>query len=271
MNIHEYSFHHILRFSLLDELVKQGYYADLKKLIETTYANGKKKRVVLIVHSMGAPVSLYFLNKYVSQAWKDTYLKAYVTISGVWRGAVNAVKAFVSGQNEDIVIDLPIWGRAAQRTYPSTAFLMPTPSDTWTKENVLIITPKRNYTAWDYQALFNDINYPRGYDMFLEVENLTSHLIPPNVTTYCFYGHQFPTPKQYVYTKGEFPDTEPIQIIGDGDGTVNLNSLVLCKQWRGQMPYNLTILGFSDVEHVDAIKNSAIIKQVDEVVCDLKN
>ena len=238
--------------------------------METTYVNGGNKKVVFIVHSMGAPVSLYFLTKYVSQDWKDTYLKAYVSISGAWRGAVNAVKAFISGQNEDIVIDLPIWGRAAQRTYPSTALLLPTPSDTWTKEDIMVTTPQRNYTAWDYQALFNDIGYPRGYDMFLEVENLTGGLIPPNVTTYCFYGHQFPTPERLVYTKGEFPDTEPILIIGDGDGTVNLNSLQSCGRWKNQMPYNLTMKGFSDVEHVAAIKTLEIIQQVDDVVCNLK-
>lgn len=242
----------------------------MKKLIETTYANGGNKKVVLIVHSMGAPVSLYFLNKCVSQEWKDTYLKAYVTISGVWRGAVNAVKAFISGQNEGIVIDLPIWGRMTQRSYPSTAFLLPTPSKTWTKDDILVTTPQRNYTAWDYQALFKDMGYSRGYDMFLEVGNLTSGLTPPNVTTYCFYGHAYPTPKRLVYTKGEFPDTEPILVIGDGDGTVNINSLKACAEWKDQMPYNLTIQGFSDVEHVNALKTTAIIEQVDNVVCNKK-
>lgn len=252
-----------------DGLLEQGYYANLKSLIETTYTNGGNKSVVLIVHSMGAPVSLYFLTKYVAQEWKDTYIKAFVTISGVWRGATNALKAFVSGENEGIVIDLSIWGRASQRSYPSTAFLLPPPSDTWTKDNVLIITPNKNYTAWDYQELFNDIGYPRGYEMYLKYGTLTSDLIPPNVTTFAYYGHKYPTPERYVYTKNEFPDTEPNQIIGDGDGTVNLNSLLACQRWATQMTYKLTMVGFSDVEHVNAIKNDDVIQHVDDVVCNM--
>ena len=251
--------------------MKQNYYADLKNLIEKTYANGGNKSVVLVAHSMGAPISLYFLTKYVTQSWKDTYLKAYVTISGAWRGAASAAKAFVSGSNENIVIDLPIWGRASQRTYPSTALLLPYPSDTWPKDEVLFVTPQRNYSAWDYKALFDDINYPRGYDMFLEVKDLTNGMIPPNVSTYCFFGTEYPTPTQFIYTKGEFPDTEPIQINGNGDGTVNINSLTACKRWVGQMsPYNVTVVGFPDVEHVSAVMNILVLQHVNDVVCNLR-
>ena len=56
--------------------------------MEKTYANGGNKRVVIVVHSMGAPVTLYFLTEIVDQEWKDKYLKAFVTVSGVWRGAL---------------------------------------------------------------------------------------------------------------------------------------------------------------------------------------
>lgn len=239
--------------------------------MEKTYASGGNKRVVLIVHSMGTPVTLYFLTDIVDQSWKDKYLKAFISISGVWRGAANALKAPVSGQNEGIIIDLPIWGREAQRSYPSTAFLIPYPSSTWPKDKVLITTPQRNYTAWDYYDLFNDINFPRGYEMFQDFGTLTGGLTPPNVTTFAFYGYQYPTPERYVYTAGEFPDTEPIEIMGDGDGTVNINSLEACKVWSGQMSYNLTMAKFPDVEHVNAIKNADIIQHVDDVVCNLKD
>lgn len=250
--------------------MKQNYYANLKQLVEKAYSNGGNKSVVLVAHSMGAPTSLYFLTKYVTQSWKDTYIKALVTVSGVWQGAAKAAKAFVSGDNEGIYIDLPIWGRASQRSYPSTAWLLPYPSETWTPYDILITTPTRNYTAWDYQVLFNDIKYPRGYDMFLEVKNLTGSLIPPNVTTFCLYGYNVPTALQFHYTEGEFPDTEPDVVNGNGDGTVNLKSLLACKQWVGQMPYNLTVKGYSDVEHVQTIKDADVIADIDNIVCNMK-
>ena len=59
-------------------------------------------------------------------------------------------------------------------------------------------------------------------------------------------------------------------ILGDGDGTVNLNSLLSVERWKKQMPYSVTMVGFADVEHVDAVKNDDIIKHVDDVVCNLK-
>ena len=259
-------------YSLLlpDLLEKQGYYADLKALVERTYASGGNKRVVLVVHSMGAPITLYFLTNTVDQEWKEKYVKAFVSISGAWRGAAKALKAFVSGENEGIVIDLPIWGRSAQRSYPSTAFLFPFPSATWTRDQVIITTPQRNYTAWDYQNLFNDIDFQRGYEMFLEFSNLTGYLPPPNVTTFAFYGCQYPTPEKFIYTEGEFPDTEPNEIMGDGDGTVNINSLESCSVWKSQMNYALTMAKFPDVEHVEAIKNYDIIQRVDDIVCNMK-
>ena len=264
------SFTEVCSVSPTDGYLKQDYYANLKLLVEKTFANGGNRKIVLVAHSMGAPTSLYFLTKYVSQAWKDAHIKAYVTISGVWQGAAKAVKAFVSGDNEGIYIDLPIWGRASQRTYPSTAWLLPNPSSIWSDKDTIVVTPQRSYSALDYQCLFDDIGYPRGYDMFLETIQLTSSLIPPNVTTFCYYGCDVPTPIQFRYTEGEFPDTEPIIVNGNGDGTVNLRSLTACEKWATQMPYGFSSKNYSGVEHVSTVKTPALIADLDNVVCNMK-
>ena len=73
-----------------------------------------------------------------------------------------------------------------------------------------------------------------------------------------------------MFTEGEFPDTEPNQIFGDGDGTVNINSLESCSVWHTQMTYNLTMEKFANVEHVAALKDDDIIQRVDDVVCNMK-
>ena len=249
-----------------DQYVAQGYYTNLQKLIETTYANNNYQKVVLIAHSMGAPTSLFFLTKLVSQEWKDTYIRDYITISGVWHGTAKSAKAFASGDNEGIWIVPQGEGRSSSRTYPSNAWLLPFPSDTWTKEDVIIITPKRNYTAWDYKDLFDDLDYPRGFDMFNEISGLTGGLPPPNITLHCLYGAKVNTPLQFIYSNGEFPDHQPKTINGDGDGSVNLKSLMACKRWQKQQAYNVTLLGFPGVEHVHTIKNADVINYVDNVV-----
>lgn len=250
----------------LGQYVKQGYYDRLKNLIETTYVKNGHQRVVLIAHSMGAPTTLFFLTKVVDQTWKDTYLRDYITLSGVWRGTAKSVKAFTSGDNEGIWIVPNSQGRSGQRTYPSSAWLLPYPSDTWTKDDVIVVTPKRNYTAWDYKDLFVDMKYARGYDMFEAIKDLTGALPPPNVTHHCLYGINLSTPLQFVYKEGQFPDTQPTTISGNGDGSVNVMSLRACEKWKGQQSYKVTSLGFPGVEHVDMIRTDSIIEYVDNVV-----
>ena len=215
---------------------------------------------------MGAPTTLYFLTKIVDQEWKDTHIRDYITLSGVWHGAAKSVKAFASGDNEGIWIVPESKGRAGQRTYPANAWLLPFPSDTWPKDTILVKTPSRNYSAWDYKDLFTDMKYERGYEMFEEIENLTGSLPAPNVTLHCLYGSNIKTPLQFIYGEGDFPDTQPSVINGDGDGTVNIRSLMACSRWQSMQTYKVTLQNFSGVEHVHTIKNPDAIKYVDNVV-----
>lgn len=75
------------------------------------------------------------------------------------------------GDSLGVVIVYPSWVRAEQRSMPSTAWLMPSPRY-WAKDEVLVITDKRNYTVADYKDLFADLDYMDGYYMRQDVENL---------------------------------------------------------------------------------------------------
>ena len=253
-----------------DGHLKQGYYANLKKLIETTYNTSGGRRVVLVAHSMGSPISLFFLAKFVNQTWKDKHIRAYITVSGVWHGAGQLMKAIVSGNNDHIFFEKDILSREIQRSLPGNIWLLPFPSDTWTHKDVLVVTPTKNYTAWDYKELFHDMNYTHGWRMYNEVKNLTGHLPAPNVTMYCFYGKSYnSTPQQFVYGPGEFPNKDPSTIImGHGDETVNLKSLMACSRWKGagDQHYDVTLREFPNVEHLDMIKNQDVIKALDAIV-----
>lgn len=64
--------------------------------MEKTYAENGNKSVMLIAHSMGGPMSLYFLHGQ-TQDWKDRYIKSLVTLSGAWGGSVKAMKVYAVG------------------------------------------------------------------------------------------------------------------------------------------------------------------------------
>ena len=83
-----------------DELSE--FYTNLTKLIESTYAENGNLPVVIVAHSMGNPVMLYFYN-HQPQAWKDKYLRAHVSLAGVWAGAVKTVRLMTSGKFSGIL------------------------------------------------------------------------------------------------------------------------------------------------------------------------
>ena len=74
-----------------DEL--DEFYQNFTKLIEDTYYVNNGTPVVIIAHSMGNPVTLYFFNNYVTQEWKDKFVKKFVSLSGVWGGSVKTLSS----------------------------------------------------------------------------------------------------------------------------------------------------------------------------------
>ncbi|KAL5505571.1 hypothetical protein EMCRGX_G007026, partial [Ephydatia muelleri] len=257
-------------------LQASGYYSNVKALIEQMYKDGGNKKVTLVAHSMGGPVTLYFLNNVVTQAWKDTYVNAFVTLAGAWSGGNVVVKAEISGDLLDALSsatvreicdfpdDIALRFRSAGRTYPSMAVLLPKPS-VWGNK-VLVTTPKRTYTAYDYQALFNDMGYPQGFDIYSGIAPINAGFPPPNVPTYCFYGTAVATPESFVYGSG-FPDSAPSQVInGDGDGTVNRRSAEVCLKWKTQQQQPFGSSAFPGVDHLKMVKDSNVLRAVDRVV-----
>ena len=254
---------HIFLFT--DGYLEQGYYDNLKSLIEDTYKLAGNKPVTLVVHSMGGPTSLFFLTKVVDQVWKDTYIKAYVTLSGAWRGAAKVMRTMASGDNSGVFVDSPLEWRIAQRSFPSSPWLLPYPSDTWTSDDVIVITANRNYTAWDYADYYQDVGYPQGWAIFQLLQNLTGPLPPPGVPTYCFYGADVKTPLQFEYASGTFPDQQPTVVYGLGDGTVNDKSLASCARWQSEQNQPVYLQAFSGVDHSSMVQNMNVIMAIQNI------
>ena len=91
------------------------FFRNLTKLVEETYYANNNTRVMLIAHSMGNPMTLYWLNNYVNQDWKDKFIRYFVSLSAVWGGAVKTLRLMASGDNIDILVVKPITVRPYQR------------------------------------------------------------------------------------------------------------------------------------------------------------
>ena len=112
----------------------------------------------------------------------------------------------------------------------------------------------------DYNEFFNDIGFPLGTTLQKLVGTpnypLTAHA--PNVTVHCLYGTGVKTAKSYTFGEGEFPDTQPKVVYGNGDGTVDLRSLAACSKWDQRQPYSVKWQQFPSVNHNGVLSNENV-------------
>ncbi|CAH8573336.1 unnamed protein product [Schistosoma turkestanicum] len=238
----------------------------LMLLIEETYQNGGNQSVVLLGHSLGAKYAMYFL-KSMKKSWKNTYIKTFVALSAPLGGAVKALKIEASGDNFGVFLRSPLSYRPVQRTLPSVAFLLPD-SRLWSPTEPLIITPTTNYTAHDYERFFHDVNYSIGFQMMLDSKSTIDTFEKPSDIDeiYCIHGANLSTTDKMVYSPpsffhSAFPDQVPRLITGNGDGTVSLRSLEVCKRWPGIKYFMLP-----GAEHVNIMGDPRFIDIIRQIV-----
>ena len=221
------------------------------------YEDNGNTKVTLVVHSMGGPVSLYFLTKFVDQEWKDMYINNYVTLAGAWAGTNGVVRNLLSGPLENPFYKIDF--RSLYRTQPSYYFLLPRES-IW-KNKIIVTTPNKLYTTSDYAELFTDAGYPQGYTQFTEID---IDWPAPNVPTHCFYSIGDPTPESFVYATG-FPDTQPTVINGNGDNTVHQKISEICQQWaHSGYPFKSTIVHGTD--HRGIVTDESVLEAITSII-----
>ena len=161
----------------------------------------------------------------------------------------------------------PLTVRDEQRTGSSNAFLLPS-RDLWGPNEVLVTTPKRQYTVNDYDALFEDLGFHDGVYLRRNVENLTYPVADhfPNVTVYCLHGSGVDTPESFKFSDGQFPDAQPTTTNGDGDGTVNLRSLRACEMWSKRQVYKVTSKTYEGVGHNEILSDENVKNYIKELL-----
>ncbi|XP_058502608.1 group XV phospholipase A2 [Solea solea] len=238
------------------------YFLALQQMIEEM-AEKAGGPVVLIAHSMGNMYTLYFLNQQ-PQAWKDRYIKAFISLGAPWAGVAKTLRVIISGDNNRIPVISPLKIRSQQRSAVSTSWLLPYASS-WTKDQVLVETPTTNYTIQDYKRLFSDIGYEDAWLMRQDTESLVKDFTPPGVATHCLYGTGVDTSEAFQYSN-KFPDVEPTVVVGDGDGTVNLQSALQCKRWVGKQKQPVMLKELPANEHVNMLLNLTTVTYIKSVL-----
>lgn len=246
----------------LDE--QDDFFANLTRLVIETYEANNQTKVVFITHSMGGPFALYWLHQQTAE-FKAKYIRSMVNIAAPWGGAIKALRLMISGDNIDVYVVSPIRVRPYQRSVPSTAFVMPS-INFWSKDEVVVVSAQRNYTAYDYEALFNDIQYPLGYEYWLNNKDLLNELKPPEIEIHQLYGSHMPTPGVLLYNNRTFPDLQPVVLPDNGDGTVNMRSLLGFQNWEDKQKEKIYSLEVTGAEHLAILRHPTTINYVIQVL-----
>lgn len=243
------------------------YHNNLKKLIEETYSSNRKSPITLISHSYGCAVSLYFLSLQ-SQDWKSKYLKQWITLSGVFGGTKQQIQLYAAGLLMGVPKALvnPLTIRGEQRSSISNLYMLPA-SSFWPASDIIAKTKSRSYTINDIDDFLKDVGFPEGAIMRKHIVNSTALMASyPGVPIHCFYGVIEDSTVETLEYDGDFPDKPSNLIMGDGDGTVNYESLKLCGHFSTKQSQQVTVTEVPNVDHTAIISDQSVMSKIGQLL-----
>ncbi|KAL6848201.1 hypothetical protein ACP4OV_022329 [Aristida adscensionis] len=205
------------------------YFRRLAALVERASERNQGRKVILFGHSFGGMVALEFARR-TPMAWRRAHVKHLVLAAPLHpaAGFVETVQYFASGAT---FIYLPnVTARALQpmwRSFESAVANFPSPA-VFGRRRPVVVTARRNYTAADMADFLADAGAGDAVEPFRrrEVPKMRCCAPPPMVPVTCINGIVGGgTPEQLVYRDGDF-DKDPEIVNGDGDGSINLISML---------------------------------------------
>lgn len=227
------------------------YFEQLKRLIEKHYVNNNYKPVTLICHSMGCLNSLYLLNRQ-TENWRELYVRRLIALAAPWSGSFKAMTAMLYGDNLGIPFLNKYKLQALQSTFPSLMYLFPR-EPAFHRKQTLIETAAKNYTLASLEQLFVDANLLDQREIWLDTKAVAGNLTAPNVELWCLYGTGSATPEKVIF-EGSLNKDKYVEVQGEGDGTVNLDSLKACEGFASQQERPVYTKMFRNVDHIGILK-----------------
>lgn len=237
---------------------------DLKDLIEQASITNGGKPVILVSHSLGGLFVLQLLNRN-SLSWRQKYIKHVVALAAPWGGTVQEMLTFASGNSLGVPLVDPLLVRAEQRSSESNLWLMPSPHIYSHKP--LVITPGATYSAYDIAQFLVDIGFSEGVVPYnTRILPLVNNLVAPQVDITCIIGSGVRTAETLFYGENGF-DKQPEILYGDGDGTVNMVSLMaLENEWAGKKNQSVKVIKIPDVSHTSILEEDVALDEIVKVI-----
>lgn len=231
------------------------YFRQLDALIERVQQRRGQSRtgqpVTLVCHSMGCNNMLVYLRA-KSSAWRRQHVRKLIALSSPWGGAFKALKALVVGDQLDLPLVSETKMRELARTFPSIAYLLPRP-EVYASSNqrhlnsttgepsatlpIFVKTPSRQYDARQVGQILLDLGLEDQFRWFEQTSQFVRPYEPiEDLRVDCVHGQNIPTMESLYFARDEDYPNGPYELIkGEGDGTVNIESLKVCEEWESKL------------------------------------
>ncbi|KAL6636975.1 hypothetical protein ACP70R_024547 [Stipagrostis hirtigluma subsp. patula] len=242
-----------------------AYLERLRLLVEAACAANGGRPAVLVAPSLGGLFALQLLAR-SSPPWRAAHVARLVTLSAPWGGSVQEMLTFASGNTLGVpFVDASII-RDEQRSSESNMWLLPAPG---VFGNTTLVVSRRHgdyrtYTAKNMTAFLRDIGFEEGVEPYRSrIRPLVEALPEPGVPVTCLVGTGVDTVESLVFGDGGFDDGPETVVYGDGDGTVNLASLLgPIKAWADSPAQVVEVVELPKVSHTGILNDKSALQQI---------
>jgi len=239
------------------------YCKSLRALIEFAADNGNEGSI-LLSHSMGSALLLTFLVLYLPQAvddpdaWKERYVKRWISVNGAFGGAGKALRSLLSGDNNGMgyLCDTGChdWYQPLQENAAGVLWMLPSPL-VFTANTPVITVGQKQYSAKQVLTLLTSVA-PAAARAYQDTVSPLLTVQAPRVPIVCVTSTQPGTPLQCCYSssalhhtnvkmrdeRAYYADTASSVTHMCGDGTVPYLSLMVPQLWLDQQTQPVTFV-----------------------------
>jgi pimeloyl-ACP methyl ester carboxylesterase len=239
--------------------VGSAYLQRLRLLVETACAANGGQPAILVAHSLGGLFALQLLARN-PLPWRAAHVARLVTLSAPWGGSVQEMLTFASGNTLGVPLVDASLIRDEQRSAESNLWLLPA-ARVSRREN-------RTYSANNVTQFLRDIGFDAGVEPYrARVRPLVEDLPEPGVPVTCLVGTGVDTVECLVFGNRGFDGGPETVVYGDGDGTVNLASLVgPIKAWSDSPAQVVEVVELPKVSHSGILNDKSALEQIIRVV-----
>ncbi|KAK3146201.1 hypothetical protein QOZ80_3BG0262950 [Eleusine coracana subsp. coracana] len=248
--------------------VGSAYLHRLRLLVEAACAANGGRPAILVAHSLGGLFALQFLARAPAR-WRAAHVARLVTLSAPWGGSVQAMLTFASGNTLGVPLVDASLVRDEQRSAESNLWLLPAPK---VFGNTTLVVSKqhnnRTYSAKNVTQFLRDIGFEAGVEPYrARIRPLVEALPEPGVPVTCLVGTGVDTVESLLFGDGGFEEGPESIVYGDGDGTVNLASLVgPIKAWSDSPAQVVEVVELPKVSHSGILNDKSALDQIIRVV-----